>query len=250
MSRNHTSGHRHHTTPVRSGAINIITPFDQDDITTAAQERDKTLADMLKDLQEMIGFNRPSAGEYQQYKDVYTDERRPGVDVYTTPHWSLEKALKELDIRRIEFDSTDEQMQLGALGYSHHRVYAVRNDLATKSPKTDPIRVTAHELSHITLGHTSRPVFVWDQPAIEYQAELAAMFLLQALHDDQGTDFDPTESLDYLNMASEPMGHSNPPEELITQAHEAALTILAAGTIEPPEDIVVGPAVFAPEQEN
>jgi hypothetical protein len=82
------------------------------------------------------------------------------------PEWSLERAERQLDIRRVPYAAIDGNMQ----GYSVGREYAV-NPVARF-----PFKTTVHELGHIVLGHTSaadmseRP----HQGVREWQAETTA----------------------------------------------------------------------------
>jgi antirestriction protein ArdC len=92
-----------------------------------------------------------------------------------TPGFDLDAALSNLDVRRLEFDLIDGNVQ----GFARDRGIAV-NPIAQLLHKT-----TFHELAHIVLGHTQQAVVV-DQDSTprcirEVEAESVALICCEAV---------------------------------------------------------------------
>jgi antirestriction protein ArdC len=93
-----------------------------------------------------------------------------------TPGFDIETALSSLDIRRIDFDMIDGNVQ----GFARDRSIAV-------SPIAQlPVKTTIHEIAHVVLGHTTTDSTLVDEESTprsirEVEAEATAMICLEAL---------------------------------------------------------------------
>lgn len=104
------------------------------------------------------------------------------VDFTTVPEWHVDKALSELDVKRVPFAGTDGNCQ----GYARKREIAV-SPIAQLSHKT-----LFHEMGHVILGHTSEADFNdterTPKTLREIEAEAVAMLCCEAL-DLEGAEF-------------------------------------------------------------
>jgi antirestriction protein ArdC len=92
-----------------------------------------------------------------------------------TPGFDLEAALTTLNIRRVQFDMIDGNVQ----GFAREKSIAI-NPVAQL-----PLKTTFHEMAHVVLSHTGESVLVDDQSTPrnirEVEAESTAMICLEAL---------------------------------------------------------------------
>lgn len=91
-----------------------------------------------------------------------------------TPKWTLERALGNLAITQVPFESFEGDCQ----GYSFDRNIAI-NPVAV-----NPLKTAVHELAHVVLGHTvagSQAEYVQHRGTKEFQAESTAYLTLNEL---------------------------------------------------------------------
>ncbi len=130
--------------------------------------------------------------------------------------WDLDRALKVLDITKVEFALMDGNTQ----GYSTGRTYAI-NPVAAH-----PWKTLFHELAHIVLGHTDEAgikEYSQHRGLMEFQAEAAAYLLA---HELELTDWDASESRAYVRNW---LGDNEVGEKAIQAVFGAVNKILVAG---------------------
>jgi hypothetical protein len=128
--------------------------------------------------------------------------------------WDLYRAETALKIRRVPYDSTENNVQ----GWSLDRTYAI-NPIAKY-----PFKTTIHELGHITLGHTTGQSSVTHRGIREFQAESTAHLVCNEL--DQLPDDAASVSRAYIQTW---LRNERPPQSAIGHVFSAVETILRAG---------------------
>jgi antirestriction protein ArdC len=136
---------------------------------------------------------------------------------YEHPEWSVDRALKELGIQRVPFESYD-----GNTGG-----YAVGNTIAINPVAPYPLRTTIHEASHVTHGDTTPENIANYQAhrgAFEFRAEASAYVVLNEL----GALDEQTASVSRGYVQSW-MRDQTPPEDDFRRVLNVSTKILDAG---------------------
>jgi hypothetical protein len=138
------------------------------------------------------------------------------LPAYEPAGWSLDKALAELDITRVPFESTNGNMQ----------GYAFKRSLAINPVAVYPLKTTMHELAHIVLGHTDNatPEALRHKGIAEFQAEATAYLLMREL--DSEDHFNADESRAYIQYW---LRDTEVTDKAIRQVFTTVTTILKAG---------------------
>lgn len=134
------------------------------------------------------------------------------------PEWDADKALAELNIERIAFDSTDGNCQ----GYARKRQIAI-NPVAQL-----PIKTMFHETAHVLLGHTTEADFndseLTPRSLREVEAEAVSLLCCEALGL-EGAEF----CRGYIQHWLGQEGESSIPEKSAQKILKVADQILRAG---------------------
>lgn len=148
---------------------------------------------------------------------TYSETDGEEIALPEVPEWSLERAEKELDIKRVPYT----MLSANASGYSTGRNYAV-------SPVDEhPLMTTLHEWGHILCGHTT------PEKSVEYQAH-RGLFEFQA----EAVSFLAGHELEVITEqeASESRGYvqnwlrgQRPADQAIRQVFTVTDKILRAG---------------------
>lgn len=157
--------------------------------------------------------------DYTPIKTVFFYSDTEGEPLALEPvadDWSLDRALENLDITRVDYKLVDGNTQ----GYSSKREFAI-NPVAAH-----PMKTTFHELGHIVLGHTSDEQiaeYSTHRGTKEFQAEAVAYLLA---HELELTDWDASESRAYVRqwLAGDEVSDKD-----IRQVFGAVSKILTAG---------------------
>lgn len=137
---------------------------------------------ILRPIQVKVETEDNSDEEYKlvrRFKIVralFAASQTAGDDLppYEHPEWSVDRALKELAIERVPFES-----YVGNTGG-----YAVGNTIAINPVAPFPLRTTIHEASHVTHGDTSTENlanYQLHRGAFEFRAEASAYVVLNEL---------------------------------------------------------------------
>lgn len=138
---------------------------------------------------------------------------------FVPPEWSQERALSELGITVVPFESLDGNAQ----GYSYERKVAI-NPVAAY-----PLKTMFHELGHVVLGHTApdqNEEYKLHRGVKEFQAEATAYL---CMNDVGATEhMDAAGSRGYIQHW---LRGETPPDTAIREVFKAVDTILKAGTV-------------------
>lgn len=138
---------------------------------------------------------------------------------YEPPEWSEDRALSDLDITRVPFESLDGNAQ----GYSFERNVAI-NPVAAY-----PLKTLFHEIGHVILGHTSSDQvedYQQHRGVKEFQAEATAYL---CMNDIGATEhMDAAGSRGYIQTW---LRGEKPSDQAIKEVFKAVDTILRAGHV-------------------
>lgn len=141
----------------------------------------------------------------------------PELPPLELPDWDLDRALKNLDIKRVPFNDLDGNTQ----GYSFNR------NIAVSEIAEHPLKTAAHEIGHVVLGHTvadAMAEYRTHRGVKEFQAESTAYLTLHEL--DQLPPETASESRGYIQRW---LDHERPSDVAIRQVFAATDKILKAG---------------------
>lgn len=156
---------------------------------------------------------------YKIVRALFAVSQTAGQDLppYEPPHWSKDRALKELDIEEGPFDCFDGNIQ----GFSHDRIVAVSPVAAY------PFKTLIHEVGHVSLGHTTESTheeYLAHRGHFEFEAESAAHLVLTELG---ATDhFNQAESRLYVQSW---LRDEKPTEASMNKVIKTSDTIIRAG---------------------
>jgi hypothetical protein len=156
---------------------------------------------------------------YKIVRALFAVSQTAGDDLppYEHPEWSVDKALKELGIERVPFESYD-----GNTGG-----YAVGNTIAINPVAPNGLRTTIHEMSHVVHGDTTPENLVNYQAhrgAFEFRAEASAHVVLNEL----GALDEQTASVS-RGYAQSWVKDQTPPEDDCRRVLNVSTKILDAG---------------------
>ncbi len=159
-----------------------------------------------------------------QTKEFKTDEKKTIKRLENdAPEWSSKKALKELNLKQIKYNSVNGNAQ----GYTS------KNGIAINPLAVAPVKTMIHEIAHNLLGHLENAIkasFEIDLKSIqEAEAETTAYLVLASLGLD-GMEY----CRDYIQNW---LDGRKFPEESAKKCIEAANKILEAGKVEKSEKI-------------
>lgn len=139
------------------------------------------------------------------------------LPLYEVPDWSVDRAIEELDITRVPYQSYDGNTQ----GVSFGR------NIAISPVAAYPLKTTVHEIGHVVGGHTTPEnlaIYQDHRGVFEFEAEATAHLTLSEIGAlDQ---FNPAESRAYIQSW---MQNERPPEKSFTTVLNSTTKILDAG---------------------
>ncbi|MEA9985672.1 ArdC-like ssDNA-binding domain-containing protein [Subtercola sp. RTI3] len=146
-----------------------------------------------------------------------SDTEGDDLPEYEPPEWSEPRALGELAIKKVQFESINGNIA----GYSQERNIAI-------SPIAPyPFKTLMHETAHVVLNHTTEEgleEYRQHRGVAEFEAEGSAYLVMNAL---EATDqFDAAESREYIRGW---LQGQTPPEVSIKKVFSTADKIVAAG---------------------
>jgi hypothetical protein len=160
----------------------------------------------------VIGF-RPKSTVF-----VYSQTEGEELSIPELPEWSLEMALKALDIKQVPFKETN-----GNVGG-----YSIERKIAINPVSNCPLHTSFHELAHVVLGHTSKDElkdYQEHRGMKEFEAEATAYLLMNELEVTE-KGFDLAESRAYIQNW---LAGAEVPDKNIRRVFTATNTILKAG---------------------
>lgn len=174
----------------------------------------------LKDDLDAEG-NPKQITKFKLVNALFTVSETEGDELpeYTPPEWSEERALGELDIKRVPFAVLDGNAQ----GYSFERNVAI-NPVAAY-----PLKTMFHELAHVVLGHTATDKmkdYATHRGVMEFQAEATAYLCMN----DVGAleHMDASGSRGYIQSW---LKGEKPSDQSIKEVFKAVDTILRGGHV-------------------
>lgn len=177
----------------------------------------------IKSKDEVDDQGKPK--QFTKFKLVnalFTASETEGEDLppYEPPEWNQERALVELDIKRVPFDHIDGNVQGWSLG----------REVALNPVAAYPFKTLIHECGHIVCGHTDpekNDEYKEHRGLAEFQAESTAYLVLN----DLGTptdQWDPAGSRAYIQTW---LRGEKPSDQSIREVFKAVDLILRSGRV-------------------